>query len=257
MWWMTTKVSTYSPTFLSNECAFYCTTWFIWNGSQCVNTFQNGLCGSSSGQSFSSAPTTNLCAAGLTWGVTTNPTTFTWPCSGIGTGTSMNCSSTRVFPVNGLCHATTNHSANNASFPWSLCATWTIASTGVNVTNYSWYCNGLNGWSNSPLCEACRTGYSWDGSACVAVVNGVCNATTNHSANNAVFPSDPTLCTAGSIATKTTNANNYTWYCNGIAGWSNSPLCEACNAWYAWDGSSCTVSTPGACWPANGGSYIW
>jgi hypothetical protein len=53
----------------------------------------NGACGSANTQSFSSAPTTNLCSAGTASAVT-NPGSWTWSCNGQYGGTNASCSAT-------------------------------------------------------------------------------------------------------------------------------------------------------------------
>ncbi|MCB1921548.1 MAG: CSLREA domain-containing protein, partial [Candidatus Competibacteraceae bacterium] len=59
----------------------------------------NGACGASAGQTFTSAPSSNLCTAGSPSSVTTNPGTFTWNCTGSGGGSTASCSATRAFTV--------------------------------------------------------------------------------------------------------------------------------------------------------------
>ncbi|MFA5961637.1 MAG: hypothetical protein WC848_03075, partial [Parcubacteria group bacterium] len=63
------------------------------DGCHCVygGTLINGVCGSSNGQSFSSAPTSNLCSAGTVSAVTGSGP-WSWTCSGANGGTSANCS---------------------------------------------------------------------------------------------------------------------------------------------------------------------
>jgi prepilin-type N-terminal cleavage/methylation domain-containing protein len=57
----------------------------------------DGVCGSSSGQTFPNAtpPSANLCGDGSTPSVTTNASTYTWTCAGVNSGTPANCSATR------------------------------------------------------------------------------------------------------------------------------------------------------------------
>jgi hypothetical protein len=57
----------------------------------------NGLCGSASGQSFSSAPAVNLCSAGTASSVT-NPGSWTWTCNGEYGGTNASCSANVTLP---------------------------------------------------------------------------------------------------------------------------------------------------------------
>ncbi len=55
----------------------------------------NGACGTANGQSFSSAPTANLCSAGAASAIT-NPGSWTWSCNGSNGGTNASCSATVV-----------------------------------------------------------------------------------------------------------------------------------------------------------------
>lgn len=57
----------------------------------------NGSCGTSSGQTFSSPPTTALCSAGTPTSVSTG-SSYTWSCSGSNGGTTASCSATIATP---------------------------------------------------------------------------------------------------------------------------------------------------------------
>ncbi len=52
----------------------------------------SGSCGSAHGQSFTVAPSANLCSAGVASGVTTGTNTYTWSCVGTNGGTTAQCS---------------------------------------------------------------------------------------------------------------------------------------------------------------------
>ncbi|MDD5569486.1 MAG: polysaccharide deacetylase family protein, partial [Candidatus Pacebacteria bacterium] len=57
----------------------------------------NGLCGSANGQSFTSAPTSNLCASGTASAISgTGP--WTWTCNGSTGGTNASCSAKKIIP---------------------------------------------------------------------------------------------------------------------------------------------------------------
>jgi len=64
----------------------------------------NAQCGSANGQSFNSAPTTNLCAQGTATPLLgTGP--WTWTCNGLNGGANVNCSAEKLQPpllVHGL-----------------------------------------------------------------------------------------------------------------------------------------------------------
>jgi predicted extracellular nuclease len=107
----------------------------------------NGVCDSANGQSFTSAPTTNLCAAGTTSAFTgTGP--WAWTCGGINGGTTASCSANlNTTPVNGVCG-----SANGQSFSSIPTTNLCSAGTATSVTGtgpWAWSCNGANGGSAS------------------------------------------------------------------------------------------------------------
>lgn len=51
----------------------------------------NGACGSASGTSAVSAPTTNLCSAGTASAVSSSTSSWTWTCAGTGSGSTASC----------------------------------------------------------------------------------------------------------------------------------------------------------------------
>ena len=59
----------------------------------------NGACGSSNGQTLTSAPSTNLCSAGTASSVTSGTSAYTWTCNGSSGGTNASCSATRNYIV--------------------------------------------------------------------------------------------------------------------------------------------------------------
>ena len=58
----------------------------------------NGVCGSSNGGTFTSAPNTNLCNAGTASAVTSS-NSYSWTCSGTNGGTSANCSANSTLRI--------------------------------------------------------------------------------------------------------------------------------------------------------------
>jgi hypothetical protein len=56
---------------------------------------QAGVCGPAQGQTFATAPTTDLCNPGTASAVTTNATTYDWSCTGINGGANANCQAAR------------------------------------------------------------------------------------------------------------------------------------------------------------------
>jgi hypothetical protein len=61
----------------------------------------DGTCGSANNGSFSSAPTTNLCSAGIPSPVVDDGVAYTWDC--LGENTTETCTATQTTPVSGVC----------------------------------------------------------------------------------------------------------------------------------------------------------
>ncbi len=112
---------------------------------ECVTTTPvNALCGSSSGQTLNSAPTSNLCSAGDPTQVNGNGP-WGWACAGVNGGTTSSCLAyatpltcgssngitTNTAPNSNLCGSTGTASIVSGSGPW----TWTCTSTSGNTIN--------------------------------------------------------------------------------------------------------------------------
>ncbi|HXE25316.1 MAG TPA: hypothetical protein VN637_10550, partial [Roseiarcus sp.] len=88
----------------------------------------NGVCGSSNGGSFSTAPTANLCSAGTASAVSgTGP--WSWTCAGSNGGTTATCSATKTAsatPVNGVC-GSANGATTSTKPTTNLCSAGTAS----------------------------------------------------------------------------------------------------------------------------------
>jgi len=116
--------------FVSNECV-------LAEESNLIN----GVCGYSHGKTFSSVPTTNLCAQGTPTPSLVDP--WGWTCNGINGGSSVNCSANST--INGVCGY--SHGKTFSSVPTTnLCAQGTP--TPSLVDPWGWTCNGINGGSS-------------------------------------------------------------------------------------------------------------
>jgi hypothetical protein len=167
--------------------------------------------------------------------------TSTWVCdgspAGIGTnsGTCTSCDSgyslqsgSCVKIVNGQC-GTTVHS----------CTTGTVIASSESDSNHlsTWTCGGspTGIGTNSGTCSTCDSGYGWNGSSCVASVNGSCG-------------SSQYSCNAGTAASGSDSGGTSTWICDGQYGGSNSGTCTSCDSGYSWNGTSCVANAT----PVNG-----
>ncbi len=69
--------------------------WTCNSGSLSCQAYRQASCGTSNGQSFASAPSSNLCTIGTPSSVTTSASNYTWTCAGGGTSNTASCSATR------------------------------------------------------------------------------------------------------------------------------------------------------------------
>ncbi|MFA5013235.1 MAG: hypothetical protein WC520_01585, partial [Candidatus Paceibacterota bacterium] len=138
----------------------------------------NGSCGSSYGQYFSSAPTSNLCSSGNTSNITSSDSLWNWSCVGSGEGTTATCLAYKS--VNGSCGSAQTQSFYTApsSTTANLCSTGSASSVtlATSGTLWNWTCYGSNQGSNA-TCTASKV---------AAPVNGSCG-----SANGQSFSASP------------------------------------------------------------------
>ena len=95
-------------------------------------TADSGVCGTSNGGSFNSAPTANLCTSGTATAVSSNTTSFTWDCTGSNGGTTTNCSAAKIIPATALTLTGPTSGAVNASS-----GTFTVGANGTISGNVS------------------------------------------------------------------------------------------------------------------------
>jgi len=99
----------------------------------------NGVCGSAETGSSCTAPTTNLCSSGTASGVSTNPTTFTWSCTGSCGGSNDSCTKTKLI-INGEC-GTADGGTFTSTPTTNLCSVGTTSAVTLSGNTYSWSCN--------------------------------------------------------------------------------------------------------------------
>ncbi len=189
----------------------------------------NGACGSSSGMTLPSAPTTNLCSTGTASTVSgTGP--WSWSCAGSNGGTTASCSAQLLPPpVNGTCGSSNGQTI--ASTPTNLCNSG-AASTVSGSGPWSWSCAG----SNSGTTASCSA------QILPPPVNGVCGTF-----NGATLESAPTtnLCSTGT-ASSVTGTGPWDWSCAG----SNGGTTASCSAQLAPQSPPPPVN--GACGSSSG-----
>ena len=136
---------TYTTGSISASCTVTAT-------STVVASVINGICGSSNGGSFYTAPSTNLCTQ-VTTGAVTGAGPWNWTCFGSGTGhTDASCSANKK--VDGVC------SSSHYS-----CSAGTSASNVDGASSWTWDCNGINGGTNAIGCSEAKPSYTVFGSA--------------------------------------------------------------------------------------------
>jgi len=109
-----------------------------------ANKIVNGVCGSSHGGAFSTAPSTNLCSAGTASAVS-GAGPWTWTCIGAYTGTTANC--TAYVAADGACGSSNNGTFQTAPST-NLCSAGT-ASAVSGAGPWTWTCTGASAsWYN-------------------------------------------------------------------------------------------------------------
>lgn len=206
----------------------------------------NGQCNSVyNGQVVDSKPTSGLCTAGTTSGVSgagllTNP--WKWSCSGSGGGSTASCSATQT-PSDGQCNSEYNGQTVDSKPTSGLCENGTasvISGEGSLTNPWKWSCDGINGG----VLENCSA-------------RRACGTAAKTFTEQYVVPSEWSspvegyFCPAGTVATPTNpefpQAGSTTiWQCDGSDGSSDS--CLATNdaivpTCPAWDGTVMTRET--------------
>ena len=181
-------------------------------------------CGSSNGGSFTSAPSTNLCTYGSASGVTTNPTTYTWTCTG-NDSLAVSCSATRLLPENGVCGTANGHNYTSSDTTWgsyTQCSVGSPSTTSFPAIDSSttWTCSGINGGSASSTCTASRT-----------IINGACGTANRTFTEAETSWGVYTFCSLGTASPASPVfplvGASTTWTCLGINGGTNSGTCTA------------------------------
>jgi len=162
----------------------------------------NGSCGSANGGSYSSPPTTNLCASGSPSAVTTNTDTYAWSCYGSDGGTNASCSAIRIGQsCTRPCGGTT------ASGTWGeACYASSSVACGSVCASSSGFCS--DGVWTTPY----ASGYAQ--SSCSVATD--CPSLT--------LAADPTSITSGSSSTLTWTTSNASscWASGGWTGWKTN-----------------------------------
>jgi hypothetical protein len=168
-----------------------------------ANLLINGACGSANGAAVTSAPTANLCSAGVASAVTGSGP-WDWTCAGISGGTTASCSAPlKSSVVNGACGS--SNGADLTSAPTAnLCSTGT-ASAVTGSGPWDWTCAGSGGGTTA----SCSANLE---------ISGACG-----SANGVAVTSAPTsnLCTTGT-ASSVTGSGPWDWSCAGSNGGSTA-----------------------------------
>lgn len=183
----------------------------------------NGQCGSSEGDTFSSAPSSNLCSTG-TASTVSGSGPWIWTCAGSNGGTTASCSAS-TSAINGQCGSSNGGTVSSAPSS-GLCSAGSASSVSGSGP-WAWTCIGSDGGTTASC------------SASVAAKNGQCG-----SSNGGTFSSAPSsgLCNTGS-ASAVSGSGPWTWTCAGSNGGSTA---------------SCSASPEavnGQCGSSNGGTF--
>ena len=176
----------------------------------------NAQCGSANGQSFNSAPTTNLCAQGTATPLLgTGP--WTWTCNGLNGGANVNCSAEKT--------------STSTACTWT-CGDWSACVNGTQTRTCTSSPSGCTGDNLYPTSQSCTVNVP---------INAQCG-----SANGQYFSSQPTsdiLCSGG-IPSSISGNGPWIWFCTGI----NSVTISRCYAYK-------NISINAQCGSANGQSF--
>ncbi len=183
----------------------------------------NGACNAmTNGSTVSSAPVSpNLCTAGTESSVTTNATTYTWNCTGTGTGhTDAGCyANIQGSKVNGKC-GSANYVPVSSAPTQNLCTAGTESSVTTNASTYTWTCSGVSGGAN----DACMADIQGQ------TVAGSCNNTSN--GHNFTTAPSTNLCSASAAVPTVSGNGPWTWTCTGLnAGNANCTANKALPQW--------------------------
>ncbi|MGC8494288.1 MAG: hypothetical protein ACP5SH_21395, partial [Syntrophobacteraceae bacterium] len=210
---------TTSPvTSTTGACSWSCTGLNSGTTASCsANLIVDGVCGSSTGGSFSSAPTTNLCSGGTASSVTAGSGTWGWSCAGLNGGKNVNCSANLL--VVGACGSSNGGSFRSAPTT-NLCSSGTASPVTTATGNYGWSCTGLNGGANAS-CSA------------NLIVDGTCGSSCGGS-----YSSAPTtnLCSGGTASSVTAGSGTWGWTCAGLNGGTKAN-CSANALGDLWEGA--------------------
>ncbi len=171
----------------------------------------NAICGTAENLPISIAPTSDLCSAGLGTQMTTSEENFNWTCEGSGTGTDVNCTTTRTIMSNGVCASINNTSI--ASLPTiisALCTEGNAVLLSEDSENFNWSCVG-DADGTDVNCSAKK------------IINAQCGVAANVDTENAP---DNHLCNIGTASSVSNVGSYYIWSCEGSNGGTN----EQCRA---------------------------
>ena len=157
----------------------------------------NGSCGSAHSPSLvTSAPSTNLCAAGTASSVTPGASAFTWSCTGANSGTTAPCSASRGYTVTASAGA---NGSISPSMPQVVAHNATPAFTATPAANYA-----VNAWAGTCGGTASGTG---NVSYTTAAVTTDCTVSVSFSGTDAT-PDAFSFTAANGVALSTLQTSN-------------------------------------------------
>src|SRR5271166_3131315 len=209
----------------------------------------NGACGSSNGASLTTAPTTNLCSAGV-WGSVYGSGPWNWTCVGSNGGTTATCSAILSSASSGSGGSSGACGSANG-VPTSTAPTTNLCSAGTWGSVYgsgpwNWTCVGSNGGTTATCSAPLSSSSGGSGGGGSGGSSGACGP-----ANGVTTSAAPTsgLCSAGA-ASSVTGSGPWTWTCAG----SNGGAAATCSAPLS-SGSSGSGGPPVGLLPAASNGY--
>jgi hypothetical protein len=231
----------------------------------------DGICGPANGQSFYSAPTTNLCVTtyGNSPSYLSGSGPWTWTCNGLDGGASSPVCLANQSVTASCGSAATSYSFSATSFSGSFCGQGVLHNCVTPAfpaqgSSSNWTCDGLNGGNSSGTCTATRG---------LAPVAGQCGSADNGS-NSATIPTSNLCATSFGNTPLVNTGTSWTWTCNGSNGGPSSDTCvtnktinASCGpaaynyAYYdtSYNGAYCLLGYPNStpAFPSPGSSSAW
>lgn len=198
-----------------------------------------GLCGSSNGQEYGTAPTSarTMCARGVPSSATLSSGSWRWTCVGSDGSPPVSCSALSCAspPIHGACGVNHGQTLSSAPSGSSLCANGSTPTAVSGTGPWTWGCNGANG-GTSTAANACRANRAVTGLLQCCKGKGNDPDSSRFLCNNASHFCDP---------------GNSVYETSGNCFWGDVNSCRAatgsCGTAHTGNYTNLTTTSPGLC----------